>query len=93
VVEALSGLSVFIVKAGTGGAMFRSLHQTFLADFAALLGSSALADAAAVYAELSEAWVALAAGAREGDHAAGLPLVSRIRELEHAGVAAMEAAA
>jgi hypothetical protein len=91
--SALRGLSVFIVKAGTGGAMFRSLHQTFLADFSELLGSSALADAAAAYAELSGEWVALAARAREGDHAGGLELVERIRELEHAGVAAMEAAA
>jgi hypothetical protein len=90
--DALRGLSVFIVKAGTGGAMFRSLHQTFLADFAALLGSARLAEAAAVYAELSEAWVALAARAREGDYDGGLPLVERIRELEHAGVGAMEAA-
>jgi hypothetical protein len=92
VAEALSGLSVFIVKAGTGGAMFRSLHQTFLAEFAELLGSAELRAAAAVYAELSETWVALAGRAREGDHAGGLPLVERIRSLEHAGVAAMEAA-
>jgi hypothetical protein len=90
--EALKALSVFIVKAGTGGAMFRSLHQTFLADFASLLASSPLAAAAELYAELSEAWIALAARAREGDHAGGVEWVDRIRELEHAGVAAMEGA-
>ncbi|MEA2123721.1 MAG: hypothetical protein QOI80_503 [Solirubrobacteraceae bacterium] len=90
--EALRGLSVFIVKAGTGGAMFRSLHQTFLADFAALLDSAPLRNAAALYAELSDAWVSLAACARSGDHAGGVSLVARIHELEHAGVAAMEAA-
>jgi hypothetical protein len=90
--DALRALSVFIVKAGTGGAMFRSLHQTFLSDFASLLGSDALARAAAVYAELSDAWIALAARAREGDHAGGLDWVDRIRELEHSGVAAMEGA-
>lgn len=77
--EALGGLSVLIVKAGTGGAMFRSLHQEFLADSAALLDSDGLRAAADVYGELSEAWVALAAAARAGDHAAGLPLVERHR--------------
>ncbi len=91
--DALRALSVFIVKAGTGGAMFRSLHQTFLTDFSLLLGSEALADAALVYAELSETWVELAERARDGDHAGGLELVDRIRALEHEGVAAMEAAA
>ena len=90
--DALRGLSVFVVKAGTGGAMFRSLHQVFLAEFAELLGSAALRSAAGVYAELSAAWVELAACARAGDHAAGLPLVERIGVLEHEGVAAMEAA-
>jgi hypothetical protein len=89
--DTLPWLSVYIVKAGTGGAMFRSLHQEFLADFAALLDSAPLRDAAAVYASLSEAWVELAAHARAGDHAAGVPLVERIRELEHDGVAAMQA--
>jgi hypothetical protein len=89
---ALRGLSVFIVKAGTGGAMFRSLQQAFLTEFAELLDSSALGKAADLYAELSDAWVALAGRAREGDHAGGLELVERIRSLEHEGVAAMEAA-
>jgi butirosin biosynthesis protein H-like/uncharacterized protein DUF4872 len=82
---ALATLSVLIVKAGTGGAMFRSLHATFLREF----GIDAAAD---VYEELADTWVELARHARAGEHAAGAPLAERIRELEHAGVAAMEAA-
>ena len=89
---ALSGLRVFIVKAGTGGAMFRSLHAEFLHDTAELLGDGGLRDAAAVYDELVAAWVELARCAERRDHAAGVPLVARIAELEHAGVAAMDAA-
>ncbi len=68
-----------------GGAMFRSLHATFLGEF----GFDA---AGALYEELAATWVELAGHAREGDHAAGVPLVARIAELEHAGVVAMEAA-
>ena len=83
------GLRVFIVKAGTGGALFRSLHAGFLHDSAELLGDGGLAAAAAVYDELSAEWVALA---ESGDHAAGLPHVERIAVLEHAGVEAMERA-
>jgi hypothetical protein len=89
---ALSGLRVFIVKAGTGGAMFRSLHAEFLHDMADLLGDGALADAAAVYDELSATWVELAGCAERRDHAAGAGLVARIAELEHSGVEAMDAA-
>jgi hypothetical protein len=87
---ALGGLRVFIVKAGTGGAMFRSLHAEFLHDIGELLDDDRIRDAAATYDELVETWVALAACATERDHGAGLPLVARIAELEHAGVAAME---
>jgi hypothetical protein len=90
--DALGGLWVFIVKAGTAGAMFRSLHLTFLDDFAELLGDERLRRAASVYRELTEAWIELAEAAKARDHGAGSPLVQRIRELEHAGVAAMEAA-
>ncbi len=83
--EHLGLLSTLIVKAGTGGAMFRSLHAGFLREF----GVTA---AAQIYEELAAAWVELAAHARAGDHGAGVPLVARIQALEHAGVAAMEAA-
>jgi Butirosin biosynthesis protein H, N-terminal/Domain of unknown function (DUF4872) len=91
---ALRGLRVFVVKAGTGGALFRSLHAEFLTDAAALLGDQPLQDCAGVYAELSDAWVQLTARV-EGDdalaaHAAGALRVARIAELEHAGVESME---
>lgn len=89
---ALGGLWVFVVKAGTGGAMFRSLQLTFLDEFAELLGDDRLRYAASVYRDLSAAWVELADAAKARDHHTGSPLVERIRELEHAGVAAMEAA-
>jgi hypothetical protein len=93
---ALRGLRVFIVKAGTGGAMFRSLHAGFLRESGRLLRDPGLADAARVYDELSEAWIGLAsaAGADTGPedvHAAGIPHAERIARLERAGVEAMEA--
>src|SRR3954469_20886216 len=90
---ALGGLWVFIVKAGTGGAMFRGLQAGFLRRSVALLdGGPDVARAAGVYEELTAAWVALAeaaAGAREGDpgaaHAAGLPHMEAIARLEREG--------
>lgn len=88
--DALKGLWVFIVKAGTGGAMFRSLHARFLHDLAAVLEDPALAEAGAVYDDLAAAWVRLSACAGEGEHAAGLEHVAEIMRLEHAGVEAME---
>lgn len=92
--EAMRGLRVFIVKAGTGGAMFRSLHAGFLHEGAALLSEERLACAAQVYDELTAEWVALA-GACDGEdaaaaHAAGLAHARAIGRLEHDGVAAME---
>jgi hypothetical protein len=89
---ALGGLRVFIVKAGTGGAMFRSLHAGFLHDMAELLGDDRLREAAGIYDELTSAWVDLAGFAERREHEAGAATVARIAELEHAGVAAMEAA-
>jgi hypothetical protein len=89
---ALQGLWVFIVKAGTGGAMFRSLQAEFLRESAELLGDARVATAADVYEELAGEWLALADTARAGDHAAGLPHVEAIARLERAGVDAMEAA-
>jgi Butirosin biosynthesis protein H, N-terminal/Domain of unknown function (DUF4872) len=86
---ALRGLRVFIVKAGTGGALFRGLHATFLHDAGSLLADAKLEAAGAVYDELAGEWVALA----EADgHAGGLPSVERIASLEAAGVEAMERA-
>jgi hypothetical protein len=86
---ALRGLRVFIVKAGTGGALFRGLHASFLHDAGSLLDDSNLSAAGEIYDELAAEWVALA----DADgHAAGLPHVERIASLEAAGVEAMERA-
>jgi hypothetical protein len=91
--SALRGLWVFIVKAGTGGAMFRSLQAGFLRESAELLGDRALAQAAAVYEELAAEWVALAGAAAGEDprraHAEGLAHMEAIVRLEHAGAEAM----
>jgi hypothetical protein len=86
----LKALRVFIVKAGTGGAMFRSLHAEFLRDLGELLNDETLQALAATYDELSLAWQSLAATAESGDHATGLPFVERICAIEHAGVSLME---
>ena len=87
--SAMRGLRVFIVKAGTGGALFRGLHARFARDAGSLLDDSPLQDVAAVYDDLAAEWVALA----DADgHAAGLPHVERIASLEAAGVEAMERA-
>jgi hypothetical protein len=88
--EALGGLWVFIVKAGTGGAMFRSLHAAFLRDAAALLGDAVLATLADRYDALTAAWLELAAAAAARDHAGGVDAVAAIGRLEHAGVAGMQ---
>jgi hypothetical protein len=94
--KALGGLWVFIVKAGTGGAMFRSLQAGFLRESAELLDDSGLAAAASVYEELAGEWVALAdaaAAARDGDapaaHEAGKPHIEAITRLEREGAEAM----
>lgn len=96
---ALGGLWVFIVKAGTGGAMFRSLHAGFLRESSELLGDARVGAAASVYDGLAAEWVALAdaaATARSGDpaeaHAAGLPHIEAIERLEREGVEAMSRA-
>lgn len=91
----LRGLAVFIVKAGTGGAMFRSLHADFLFDAARWLGDERLEALGATYAALSERWRLLAHAVGEADdpligHAAGLDHVGHIAELEHRGVVEMQ---
>lgn len=90
--HALGGLWVFIVKAGTGGAMFRSLHAQFLHDAAGWLRDGQLAALAEHYGELATTWIELANTAKCGDHAAGIDLVDVIRTMEHRGVELMEAA-
>ncbi|HWH44455.1 MAG TPA: BtrH N-terminal domain-containing protein [Thermoleophilaceae bacterium] len=84
--DALRALRVFIVKAGTGGAMFRSLHAEFLRYFADLLNDPGLAATARTYEELAAAWQRLADAVSDEDHAAGVAVVLEIRDLEHAGV-------
>jgi hypothetical protein len=88
---ALNGLALLIVKAGTGGALFRGLQAGFLHDAADLLGEPALRVAGDAYDALAAAWVKLAEVARAHDHAAGAALVERIADEEHACVAALEA--
>jgi len=84
--NALRALGIFIVKAGTGGAMFRSLHAEFLRYFADLLDDPRLAAAAEAYEELAAAWRRLAETAAEVDHTAGVEIVLEIRDLEHRGI-------
>jgi Butirosin biosynthesis protein H, N-terminal/Domain of unknown function (DUF4872) len=93
--QVMKGLDIFIRRAGTGGAMFRSLHTGFLEEAATLLGTNALADALRIYRRLTEEWRALASAAQAGDaidaHRAGVNHVERIVELEREGVEAMQA--
>ena len=87
--RALKGLWVFIVKAGTGGAMFRSLQAQFLRESSELLGDARIGASADVYEELADAWLALADTAQAGDHEAGRAHVDAIVRLERDGVAAL----
>ena len=87
---ALNALRIFIVKAGTGGAMFRSLQAQFLHEAGELLGDDALVAAGRVYDELAAEWVALAQCAYEEDHSGGTPHLDAVGRLEAAGVEAME---
>ena len=87
---ALKGLGVFITKAGTGGAMFRSLHAEFLHDMAQLLDDSDLRALAGIYRGLASSWMSLAINAEREDHAGGGIVVRNICSLEHLGVSLME---
>jgi len=91
---ALAGLRVFIVKAGTGGAMFRSLQAQFLTEAAELLGDEDLGAAGELYLSLSQAWERLAKAAAHDDprlgFELGMPAVEEIAALERRGVEAME---
>lgn len=91
----LRGLAVFIVKAGTGGAMFRSLHAAFLHDAARWLGDGTLAAPASTYDALSERWRLLADAMQDERparaHTYGLEHVAEIAALERQGVEEMQA--
>lgn len=87
----LGALSVFIVKAGTGGALFRSLYAEFLADAATLLDDTALRALADHADRLAAYWRSLADCARAADHAAGLTLIDAIVRDEHTLVDGLQA--
>jgi hypothetical protein len=88
--EVLKALAVFIVKAGTGGAMFRSLHAGFLHDTAELLGDGGLERMARLYDELAAAWFSLADCAAAGNHQGGLEPIAALMRLEREGALAMQ---
>lgn len=88
--EALGALRVLIVKAGTGGAPFRSLHAEFLHDMGELLDDRRLSEIAATYDELAGLWVELASAAGDRRQEDGVPIVEAIARLERAGVEATE---
>ena len=94
--SALRGLRTFVVKAGTGGALFRSLHAEFLRDAGGpARGRRPGRRRRGLRASCSRAWVAAAeASAGEdpgGAHAAAAGHVARACALEREGVEAMEA--
>lgn len=96
--RALKGVAVFVARAGTGGALFRSFEATFLREAADTLGDAALAAAADLYGELAATWSRLAEGLvgrrrreeTEAVHDEACAHVERIGQLEHACVAALE---
>lgn len=91
----LRALAVFVVKAGTGGAMFRTLHADFLHDAARWLADERLEAIAKTYDELSETWRRLAAAVQNDSpalaHAAGTDHVMAVDALERQGVREMQA--
>jgi hypothetical protein len=89
--QVLGLLAVLIIKAGTGGAMFRSLQAEYLQAAADTLRDRAVAEAATVATALSEQWEALAASAASHDLNAARENVKRIDHLEYAALEALEA--
>lgn len=88
--DALRALDVFIVKAGTGGAMFRSLQAAFLREMALLLDDLDLSALGHLYGALASLWQTLAGCARDGDHGRGVSTVEEISRIEHLGVSLQE---
>ncbi len=91
---ALKCLRIFVARAGTGGALFRSLFAGFLDEAAGLLEDNGLHAAARAYHDLTAAWRELAATARGRDalaaHGECVPLVRKVGAVELAGVEALE---
>lgn len=92
--QAMRGLRLLVVKAGTGGDLFRGLQARFLEQAATVLDDRRLAEAAAIYRQLADCWAQLGHAAGGDDalaaHATGISAVSRIAELEPAGIHALE---
>ncbi|EHN09752.1 hypothetical protein PAI11_33940 [Patulibacter medicamentivorans] len=86
----LDVLRVLIVKAGTGGAMFRSLQAGFLEETAVMLDDAKVADTAVVFRRLSDAWERLAADAAAHDHPEAAATLQDVHRLEHDAIAALE---
>ena len=84
---AMWGLDVLITKAGTGGALFRSLFADFLLWAGDVLSAPALHAAGSHYAYIATLWRTLA----EGPHSHGCPTVAEIVRAEHDGVKMQEA--
>ncbi|WP_320669187.1 BtrH N-terminal domain-containing protein [Patulibacter defluvii] len=91
--EALRALWAFIVKAGTGGAMFRSLQAGFLEQAGEQLTDPTVAAASRRYRQLAEAWAALAVAAEADDHAAGVDPLAAVARLEVEALDGLEACA
>lgn len=91
--KALSTLAVLIVKAGTGGAMFRSLQAGYLEEAAELLDDAALRNAAEHYRSLSNAWQVLGAYAAAHEFADACQVVQHLPHLETQALQALERSA
>ncbi|CAB4916035.1 unannotated protein [freshwater metagenome] len=88
--EALDTLAVLIIKAGTGGAMFRSLQAGYLEETAELLDDATVRSAAERYRTLSDAWEALGARAAAHEVAEARDVIQQIRRLEPEALQALE---
>jgi hypothetical protein len=96
-----TALAAFMLeKAGTGGGGFRNLYSRFLREAGDITGSQALAAAAACYRQLADHWREVAAlldrastSPGEGMFAGSAPirLLREVAELEHRGVALIQA--
>lgn len=87
---ALDLLRVLIVKAGTGGTMFRSLQASYLEEVSAALEDLSLGRVGARFRALSDTWGHLAEACAAHDHRAAGALVGDIHRLEHEALILLE---
>jgi hypothetical protein len=84
-----------VARAGTGGALFRSLEADFLSSAAGVLHDAELAAAGSLYAEIADGWRAVADTVRgenaRASHRAVRFALRRVIELERRGVEALAA--